>query len=112
MSSQGEISRKRGRSRELKVRDVLRAEGNVCHRLAEGCADLVALREGCRPRLVQVKSTSRPFERFGPQARHALRLEAATAGADPELAWWPKNGALRFISADDWPQVGIATVLI
>lgn len=102
----GETSRKRGRQRELAVRRVLRTEGWVVYRLAWGCADVGAMRAGFRPMLVQVKSTTRPYEHFGPRDRLALLREAIAADAEPVLAWWPKDGALTMISADEWPDIG------
>jgi len=97
---------RRGRSRELRVADVLRAERWVAYRLAWGQADVGALRAGDRPRLVQVKSTAGgPYERFGPAARAALLAEGEAAGADVTLAYWPKGGRLQWIGPDEWPPM-------
>lgn len=103
MSGGGNAARLRGRSRELDVMDVKRAEGWIAYRLAWGCADVIALREGERPRLIQVKSTIKPYAHFIPRERDALKREAIAAGADCELAWWPKHGRLTIIPSDDWP---------
>jgi hypothetical protein len=97
--------RGRGRARELAVRDHLRAQGWVVRRLADGPADLVALKAGVRPLLVQVKSTAGgPWEHFGPADRTALEHEAISAGADATLAYWPPQGRLRWFPAARWPQ--------
>lgn len=98
--------RGRGRSRELAVRDWLRAQGWVTRRLADGPADLVALRCGLRPLLVQVKSTAGgPWEHFRPEDRIALEHEAIAAGADATLAYWPPRGRLRWYASTEWPRV-------
>lgn len=96
----------RGPQRERAVQDRLQAEGWWVARAAGslGDADLVALRSGSAPMLVEVKSTAGgPYERFGPAERERLRTAAIVAGAVPALAWWPKNRPLRWISADEWP---------
>jgi len=81
------------------------SQGWVAYRIAHGCADVVWLRAGVRPRLIQVKSTSGgPYERFGPVDRAALLREARAAGADAWLAWWPPKLTLpRWIASDAWP---------
>lgn len=69
-----------------------------------GDADLVALRAGSRPMLVEVKSTAGgPYERFGPADRAALLFAARLAGADAVLVWWPPRGQIRFIPSSEWP---------
>jgi Holliday junction resolvase len=96
----------RGHNREravkLKLQDddwfVVRTAGSF------GDADLVALKTGHQPRLIEVKSTAGgPYEHFGPTERETLRLAAELAGASAELAWWPPRGQLRFIPANEWP---------
>lgn len=98
------MSRGHDRERAVKAwfeqRDwlVVRAAGSL------GDVDLVCLREGYVPLLVEVKSTARgPYEHFGPAAREELRLAARIAGADATLAWWPPRGQLRFIPDREWP---------
>lgn len=77
---------------------VTRAAGSL------GDADLVALKDGRRPMLVEVKSTAAgPYEHFQPADRARLRFAAGLAGADAVLAWWPPRGKLRFIPANEWP---------
>ncbi len=70
-----------------------------------GVADVIALKAGARPQLVEVKSTAAgPYEHFRPADRSDLRTAARIAGADAVLAWWPSRGKLRFIPASEWPK--------
>lgn len=96
----------RGHQRERAVKDwhlkrdwlAFRAPASL------GVADVVALRDGARPRLIEVKSTAGgPYERFGPRDRERLSFAAKLAGADALLAWWPPRGELRFIPECEWP---------
>lgn len=95
---------RRGRGRELRVADRLRADGWVAYRLAWGHADVLALRYGEAPQLIQVKSTAGgPYERFAPADRAALLREARRAGATAWLAWWPKGRPLTWVPSTQWP---------
>lgn len=96
----------RGIQRERAVRDHFRDLDWIAFRAPAslGVADVVALRAGDRPRLIEVKSTSRgPWEHFGPAERERLSLAAELAGADPYLAWWPPRGRLHLIPRSEWP---------
>lgn len=96
----------RGINRERRLRDTLGAEGWWTCRAAGsfGEADIVALKQGELPRLVEVKSTARgPFAGFGPAKRLALISAAAQAGAAPWLVWWPVRQPARWIHVKDWP---------
>lgn len=89
----------RGSARERQVMMLLRNDGWVVLRAAGsfGNADLVALRAGSTPMLVQVKASARsPVEHFGPAERQALHTEAQRAGARAILAWWPSRSPLRW----------------
>ena len=104
MSSSG-IRRERQVRGWLEDRDywVARAAGSF------GDADLVALKVGERPLLVEVKATAGgPYEHFGPKDRADLRFAARLAGARAVLAWWPPRGVLRLIDEDEWPDVKAA----
>ena len=104
VEAEGQMSR--GTQRERAVRDWLADRDWLVTRAAGsfGCADLVALRSGDRPWLVEVKSTAGgPYERFGPADRKRLSLAARMAGADALLAWWPPRGKLRWIAEAEWP---------
>lgn len=95
-----------GTQRERAVRDWLSDRDWIAFRAPAslGCADVVALRAGCRPRLIEVKSTAGgPYERFGPQERARLSLAAQMAGADAYLVWWPPRGQMRWIAEGEWP---------
>lgn len=96
----------RGPQRERQVRDVMLGDDWwVCRAAGSlGDADLVGLRLGSRPRMVEVKSTAGgPYERFGPAERAELSLAARLAGADAWLAWWPPRGKLQWIAEAEWP---------
>jgi Holliday junction resolvase len=98
--------RRRGTQRELAVRDWLRDRNWLAFRAPAslGVADVVALRDGSRPRLVEVKSTvAGPYHGFLPADRERLRLAAELGGADAFLAWWPPHGELRWIHSNEWP---------
>lgn len=97
----------RGHRRERAVRDQLANEDWLAFRAPAslGVADVIALRDGSRPRLIEVKSTAQgPYERFGPAERERLSFAAQLAGADPWLAWWPPRGQLRWIPQNEWPR--------
>lgn len=97
----------RGHDRERQVRRKLEAEDWWTARAAGslGDADVVALKDGKRPMLVEVKSTAAgPYHSFGPNDRERLRLAARIAGATPVLCWWPPRGQCRFIYAEEWPS--------
>lgn len=101
----------RGVQRERAVRDLLRDQDWIAFRAPAslGCADVVALKIGHRPRLIEVKSTAGgPYEHFGPVERQRLRLAAELAGADALLAWWPPRGKLRWIASSEWPTLKAA----
>lgn len=96
----------RGHQRERAVRDKLLKEDWLAFRAPAslGVADVVALRDGSRPRLIEVKSTAKgPYEHFGPADRERLSFAARLAGADALLAWWPSRGVLRWIPENEWP---------
>lgn len=97
----------RGHDRERQVKALLESDDWFVTRAAGslGDVDLVALKDGRRPRLIEVKSTAGgPYERFGPAARADLRFAAKVAGAVAELCWWPPRGKPRWIPAEEWPS--------
>lgn len=96
-----------GTRREHRVRDwllerdwlVVRASGSL------GVADLVALKAGEVPRLIEVKSTAAgPYHSFGPADRADIAQRARWAGAEAWLAWWPPRGSLRWLPEGEWPR--------
>lgn len=69
-----------------------------------GDADLVALKAGCEPQMVEVKSTSRgPYHSFGPKDRAELVAAAERAGAIAILCWWPPRKQPEWIPSSVWP---------
>lgn len=119
-SQAGRTGRARGTQRENAVAGELRAQGWVVGsmRTSAGGGDLIASRlhfKGSVDRstgqrspfpevwLVEVKSTSKPYERFGPADRKAMLEVAEQAGAVAWLAHWPKNGKLTMIRSTSWP---------
>ena len=98
----------RGINRERQVRKALEAEGYWTCRAAGsfGDADVVALKAGQVPMMIEVKSTARgPWEHFGPKDRAELEAAARVAGAVPWLVWWPSRGDAQWIHRDFWPKV-------
>lgn len=101
----------RGHDRERKVKAWLESRDWLVVRAAGslGDVDLVALRDGDTPLLVEVKSTAGgPYERFVPAAREELLLAARIAGARATLAWWPPHGQLKWIPSEEWPKARLA----
>jgi Holliday junction resolvase len=102
------MSSRRGHNRERQVRDLLLSEDWwVCRAAGSlGDADLVALKEGHFPRLIEVKSTAAgPYHSFGPKARADLRFAAFLAGAEAWLVWWPPRAQPKWIPSSEWPGV-------
>lgn len=100
-------SRSRGRSRELRYAEYLEeTDGGLARRFESGCFDIVWLRLGERPALIQVKSTVTPYSHFLPADRLRAKEQAAAAGADAFLLWWPKNVGVSkavLIPSSEWP---------
>lgn len=96
----------RGIVRERQVRAMLEQQGYWVARAAGslGDADLIALKAGQRPILVEVKSTTRSaFADFGPADRAELLAAAEKAGADAVLIWWPPRREPTWWWPRDWP---------
>jgi hypothetical protein len=120
----------RGRNREAKIVDHLEALGWVAVRAASGPIDVLAIpfryaqhpvygdlvdpasligrvhagQFGWSPLLIQVKSTSRPYERFGPHEREFLANAATEAGACAWLVHWPARAKTPlWIESRSWP---------
>ena len=96
----------RGIQRERAVRDLLRDQDWIAFRAPAslGVADVVALKAGRTPMLIECKSTAGgPYERFRPADRQRLAFAAELAGAEAWLVWWPKGGKARWIAASEWP---------
>jgi Holliday junction resolvase len=97
----------RGSYRERRLAEVATGLGWTVYRSAgsHGNADLVALRRGCVPLLIQVKGDlAGPFAHFGPDDRYALMAEARNAGARAFLAWHPGRKPVRWFIAPEWRE--------
>lgn len=100
-----------GHARERQVRERLQEDGWVVVRAAGslGVADLVALKAGMTPMVIEVKSTAAgPYKHFGPVDRAMLISAALQAGAEAWLCWWPPRGEPRWLGTFDWPAAGKA----
>jgi Holliday junction resolvase len=93
--------RERTLKRQLEDEDwwVARAAGSL------GDADLVALKVGYIPRIIEVKAnrSGGPYMNFRKRERGDLKAAAQMAGALAELCYWPPHKQPRFIPADEWP---------
>ena len=98
----------RGLQRERQVRYFMEQDDWVVVRAAGslGCCDLVAMKSGRTPRMVEVKSTAQgPYEHFRPADRKDLSQAAEWAGAEAWLAWWPSRGQLTWFPESSWPSI-------
>lgn len=100
----------RGAARERVVADLLREMDWVCKGTgdAHGHIDLIALKRGERPMVLQIKGTLTPFDHFRPAERDAFLTEVAAAGwpeaLDAYLVWAPPDRKPpRFIAPEHWP---------
>lgn len=102
-------SKRKGTQREHDVRKRLIGEGYVVYRGAAslGAADLIALKAGERPQLLQVKANVNggAYMNFRKPERDTLREEAKRAGAYAMLIWWPhtKNAVEQCFDEAVWP---------
>lgn len=95
-----------GHDRERQVVALLRDDDWIAFRApgSLGCADVIAMREGSRNRLIEVKATAAgPYAGFLPADRAKLAATAQMAGAVAELCWWPKRAKPVFIGESEWP---------
>jgi Holliday junction resolvase len=101
---------RRGIERERKLVLLLRDDDWWAMRAPAslGVADVVALRAGSTPRLIEVKATEAgPFSGFGPADRAELLFAAELAGAEAWLVWWPKRSEPVWIPPEAWPPTAV-----
>src|SRR5690348_14140335 len=101
------MSKSLGVKRERQVRELLTKDGWIAFRAPAslGVADVVALKAGEHPRLIEVKSdTAGPYHAFTPAKRAALREAATKAGANAYLCWWAPRKEPRWIASYAWPS--------
>jgi Holliday junction resolvase len=99
-------AKSRGTARENQVLKQLRADGWLALRAPAslGSADIIALRDGDRPMLVQVKANKgSPWMNFRPAERVELVMDATKAGARAYLVHWPARGVQRWLPPSSWP---------
>jgi Holliday junction resolvase len=97
---------RRGIQRERDLAAQLGEEGWYVLRSAgsKGWADLIALKAGRRPRMIEVKSVSGgDFAGFPPAKRRQMIEAAKQAGCEAWLVTWPKHKKPKWIPACDWP---------
>jgi Holliday junction resolvase len=107
----------RGRDAEVECAQLLQTDGWVVgsRRHIPGPGDLLAVKltgaEDFAPEnrhhlvwLIEVKTTSRPYERFGPDLRHEMSEMARRLGARAMLAYKPqRTREWEWIPEDAWP---------
>lgn len=99
--------RKKGAQKELATKRLYEAEGWMVTKAGGslGVADLVCLKAGRTPRIVQVKCSDAPWSNFRPDERLKLRRVAEASGAIPELAWWgPRARTHILFEPEEWPD--------
>lgn len=70
-----------------------------------GVCDLVALKKGNTPLMIEVKANvGNLYKNFQPADRRELAEAAEKAGANALLAHWPPRGHLTLIGSEHWPQ--------
>lgn len=96
---------KAGHARERQVVRYLRDRDWIAQRAPASLGvDVIALKAGETPRVIEVKSTAQgPYEHFGPADRKAAVRLAEMAGALAWLVWWPSRGEMHWIPATEWP---------
>ena len=97
---------RRGIQRERDLVNLLRSEDWFAMRAPAslGVADVIALKDGKRPMLIEVKSTSRSaFAGFPPADRADLLFAADLAGAEAWLVYWPKRSKPIWLGPEAWP---------
>ena len=96
-----------GHERERKLKRELESRGWLVVRAAGslGVADLIALKAGHTPMILEVKATARgPFSGFPPADRAEFLEAVALSGCVGFLVWWPKRSKPIWLAPDEWPS--------
>lgn len=99
-------SARKGNAKENRTAALLDEQGwtVASRRHLAGPGDLLAVRAGEMPRLIEVKATRSAYEHFRQADRDEMREFAAERGLRAELAWWrPRSREPRIIGVDEWP---------
>ncbi len=103
-SRRGRRNRQRGAEKEWATARLLREEGWEVSRNTHGAYDLMALKAGETPRIIEIKSGQHPFNNYGPKERAETIEAAEKAGADAYLAHWvPYTSSPVYIKSSEWP---------
>lgn len=97
----------KGHGRERALKRVLEHEGWIVFRAPAslGVCDLIALKAGETPRMVEVKANDgSPFMNFRWKDRADLLEAAGVAGAEAWLVHWPARRDPTWIAASAWPE--------
>lgn len=97
-----------GNARENRALEHLVAQGytGICGRASRGPADIIAIKRGDAPLMVQVKGDERgPWAHFRKPERAALMTAALEAGAVAWLCWMPSlHKAAVWFHWTEWPK--------
>lgn len=99
----------KGNAKERRTAALLAEDGWVIasRRHIGGCGDLLAVRTGEIPRLIEVKASATPWMNFRRPDRIAMRAYAAVNRLDAQLAWWaPRAKTPVYFGTDQWPIGG------
>lgn len=95
----------RGHAAERRVMHILQEEGWFACRPRWAGVDVVALKAGQVPRMIEVKSnrSGGPFSNFRREDRNLLLLAADNAGAEAWLVYCEPKQPIRWIPSEKWP---------
>lgn len=96
----------RGFARERDLVKRLRDEGWEALRApaSKGIYDVMAMKAGETSRLYECKSTTGPYDHFGPAARKELAEAARRGGAEAFLYWHPSRRGWMEVPSSEWPS--------
>lgn len=104
-SQRGRRNRRHGATKERQTIAWYREQGYVVTGNTHGAFDLIALKAGERPKVVEVKAGPSRYGNYPPRERAETIAAALQAGADALLAHWkPRAREPDLIHSDDWPR--------